>query len=190
MRVFYFLLIVFVSQGAKAQQDSMVVVPQPDSSISRLDISSWSTPKKATVLSAIIPGAGQLYNKRWWKAGLVYAGGGSLIYMFKTNSDSLKSFQTAYTARIDGDPTTVDTKYPFLQDNSVKNFRDYHRRNRDIAIVGFAVLYTLQIIDANVDAHLQEFRINKDLSMHIQPQLFTFDPVYGPSTGLTLQLKF
>ncbi len=148
----------------------------------------WSDPKKATVLSLVIPGAGQIYNKRYWKAGIVYAGFGGLAYMFKYNTDSLNHFQEILTAKIDGDSNTVDL-YPNASESSIRNFRDFHRRYRDIAILGFAGLYALQAIDANVDAHLKEFRVNKDLSMKVAPRIYSYQPGMGYYSGFSVQLN-
>ena len=150
------------------------------------DSSSWSDPKKATVLALVLPGAGQIYNKRYWKAGIVYAGAAGLIYMFKYNTDSLNAYQSEYTARLSGDTAS----YPNISTQSIKNFRDFHRRYRDISILGFVGLYALQAIDANVDAHLKEFRINKDLSLKATPILYGYQSGYGYYNGFSLKLKF
>jgi hypothetical protein len=171
------------------QDEPKTQVDSVDSPKLKLNYSSWDDPKKATVLSAILPGAGQIYNRKWWKAGIVYGGAAGLVFMYKYNKDSMDAYQTALNARIDDDPLTVDTKYPLLSQTSVQNFRDFHRRYRDIAIVGFVGLYALQVIDANVDAHLKEFRVNEDLSMKIAPQLYAYNPTIGYYTGLKIQLN-
>ncbi len=150
------------------------------------DSSSWTDPKKATVLALVLPGAGQIYNKRYWKAGIVYAGAAGLIYMFKYNTDSLNAYQSEYSARLNGDTTS----YANISTQSIKNFRDFHRRYRDVSILGFVGLYALQAIDANVDAHLKEFRINKDLSLKASPIIYEYKPGYGYYNGLSLKLKF
>ena len=150
----------------------------------------WTHPQKATLLSAVIPGAGQIYNKKYWKAGIVYAGAAGLIYVFKTNRDSMLSYQEAYRARIDGDSLTIDNKYFGLSDNSVLNYRNYHRQIRDMSILGFIGLYALQIIDANVDAHLREFRVNKDLSLTVKPRIGLSSSLASPQAQLSLFLHF
>lgn len=150
----------------------------------------WTRAKKATVLSAVIPGAGQIYNKKYWKAGLVYGGFVGIAYMYKTNTDSFRNYQQAYAKRLDGDSTTVDDQYPLLGDASVKSFRDYHRRLRDISILSFFGLYALQIIDANVDAHLYEFKVNEDLSMRIRPDIRPSSNPNASFNGLKLSISF
>lgn len=145
------------------------------------------SPRKAAIMSAIIPGAGQLYNEKYWKIGVIYTGAGLLTWYFIKNRDSLDSYQKAYTARIDTFTSSVDTKYLYLTDAAVLRNRDFHRRQRDIAILGFFGLYALQIIDANVDAHLREFEINKDLSLKISPD---FSTLLAPQRQMSLLFTF
>jgi len=166
-----------------------ILSDQPTSSNGLFDSSGWDNPKKATVLALVLPGAGQIYNKKYWKVGIVYAGIGGLVYMYKWNSDSLRNYQAIYTSKIDGDSTTLDLA-PLRSDASIKNKRDFHRRYRDVSIIGFVALYALQAIDANVDAHLKEFRVNKDLSMKISPDIYAFKPSIGRYNGLTVSLRF
>lgn len=128
-------------------------------------------PKKATIYSAILPGAGQVYNKKIWKTAIIYAGFAGIAYGYYYNNTLTKSYQKALDARFDTLSTTIDTRYPDLTDGTVTSLRNYHRRNRDICILSFAGLYILNIIDANVDANLQEFKINKDLSLNVKPHL-------------------
>ena len=147
------------------------------------------SPKKAAIMSAVVPGLGQFYNQKYWKIGVIYAGGGLLVWYFKRNTDSLNSYQNAYLKRIDTASATVDDRYYYLTDASVLANRNFHRRARDIAILGFIGLYALQIIDANVDAHLREFDINKELSMKITPQLIGLATPQR-NVGLSVKLRF
>lgn len=147
----------------------------------------WSDPKKATVLSLAIPGAGQIYNKKYWKAGIVYAGAAGLYFMYRYNADSMNRYQDILIAKIDGDSNTVDL-YPSLSAENVISARNFYRRYRDISILGFFGLYALQAVDANVDAHLKEFKVNDDLSMRIRPRFYGYDRMGGMKTGITLNL--
>jgi hypothetical protein len=147
------------------------------------------SPKKATIMSAILPGLGQMYNDKYWKTGFIYVSAGVLGYLYKYNRDSLISYQRALEARIDGDDNTTDNKYSFFSDAKVTSERDWYRSNRDRVIVGFIALYALQVIDANVDAHLKEFEINDDLSMNVDPNLY-YDPRLGFQTSLRLKFIF
>jgi TM2 domain-containing membrane protein YozV len=146
-------------------------------------------PRKATIYSAVCPGLGQIYNGKIWKAGIIYAGFAGIGAGFVYNQKEYKSYQEAVNLRFDTLDNTIDNKYPNLNDATVKYLRDYHRRNRDICILAFVGLYALNIIDANVDAHLQEFKINKDLSLAWQPN-FTLTPNQGLRSGIHLKLTF
>lgn len=156
----------------------------------RVRDSSAHSPVRATVYSAIFPGLGQIYNQKYWKAGIVYAGALGLGYFFKVNSDSMKSYQRAVDARFDTSATTIDYRYSWMSDAKVLQERNYYRRNRDMLILGFIGLYALQIIDANVDAHLREFEINKDLSMKLDPDLRYMPGKDNWSVGLGITVRF
>lgn len=153
------------------------------------DSAELTDPQKATYLAMVLPGAGQIYNKKIWKAGIVYAGIAGLVYFNRANVDSLKKYELIYTYKIDEDPNTIDN-YPDLSTTSAKNFRDFHRRNRDISILGFVGLYAIQIIDANVDAHLKEFKVNEELSLRFTPSIYAYQPGIGSYSGVSLKLKF
>ena len=140
--------------------------------------------QKAAFRSAIIPGLGQAYNKKYWKIPIIYAGAAAVTYFAILNGDSLNNYTTAYRLRTDGDSATNDAYvYKYSTDNllTIKNF---YRRNLELTfIVGFAI-YALNIIDATVDAYLFDFDINDNLTMNIHP-LFTASH-QKPVTGLTL----
>ena len=153
------------------------------------DSTELTDPQKATYLAMVLPGAGQIYNKKIWKAGIVYAGIAGLVYFNRANVDSLKKYELIYTNKIDGDSNTIDN-FPQLSTTSAKNFRDFHRRNRDISLLGFIGLYAIQIIDANVDAHLKEFKINEELSLKVTPNIYAFQPGLGRYNGLSFRFTF
>lgn len=153
------------------------------------DSTAWGDPKKATVLALVLPGAGQIYNKKYWKAGIVYAGIGGLAYMWRYNTDSLARYQNILVSKIDGDTNTLDLS-PDRSEASIRSDRDFHRRYRDVSLIGFVVLYALQAIDANVDAHLKEFTLNDNLSMNIQPDICKVKSGMGLYNGFTVTLKF
>lgn len=145
-------------------------------------------PRKATILSAVCPGLGQIYNGKIWKSAVLYAGMAGIAYGYVYNQNEFKSYQHAVDVRFDTLSSTIDTKYPSLSDGTVQSNRDFHRRNRDICILAFVGLYALNIIDANVDAHLQEFKINRDLTLRWNPE---FRMASGTTvTGIRMQLNF
>ncbi len=126
-----------------------------------------SNPKKVTIASALLPGLGQVLNKKAWKTVVVYSGLGGFAYSFAYNKKQMNSYQQALSYRLDDDPNTIDYKYSELSNNAVLAQRDRYRRYKDIASLGFVGFYLLQIVDANVDAHLNEFKVNKDLSLNL-----------------------
>ena len=146
------------------------------------------SPKKASVLSAILPGAGQFYNKKYWKIPLVYGAIGTGIYFIGENTKLFRQYKKAYKYRIDGDSTTVDMRFPDASDAGIKANMEFYRRWRDIAYIGTAAAYILNILDASVDVHLKEFDVSEDLTLHIEPR-FSTDP-QRPSAGLSLRLTF
>lgn len=136
----------------------------PASLCKQKDSLKTHSPTKATILSGILPGAGQAYNRKYWKIPIVYAGLGALGYSVFYNRKQTRSFQEALTYRLDNDPNTTDTKYANYSDAQVRSERDFYRSNRDLSIVGFFLMYTLNIVDAAVDAHLYKFDVNQSLS--------------------------
>ncbi len=153
--------------------------------------------KKATTLSTICPGAGQIYNKSYWRVPIVIGGLASTIYTIDWNNRGYKRFKTAYTLRVDYENNPE--KYPggsadefrgAYSATFLKNLKDSYRRNRDLCILLTAGVYLLNIIDAHVDAHLQDYDISDDLSMNVEPY-FDYTPVGShPTMGLNLSLTF
>lgn len=145
------------------------------------------SPRKATIMSAVLPGAGQAYNRKYWKIPVVYAGFGVLGYLVKFNNDEYKIYKEAYKLRLDGDETTVDAFTQVYADQDLTTLKDYYRRNRDLSIIGMSLLYILNIIDASVDAHLFHFNVSDDLTMQWQPSLQLND---RPTATVGLVMKF
>ena len=153
--------------------------------------------KKATTLSTICPGAGQIYNKSYWRVPIIIGGLASTIYTIDWNNRGYKRFKTAYALRVDYDKNPE--KYPggaadefrgAYSATFLKNLKDSYRRNRDLCILLTAGVYMLQIIDAHVDAHLQDYDISDDLTMNLEPY-FDYSPVGStPLMGVNMSLKF
>jgi hypothetical protein len=125
---------------------------------------------KAARYSAILPGAGQVYNHKYWKVPIVIAGFATLYYVADFNNDYYKEFKSAYIYRSDGDPSTTDN-YPSLTSDDLRVRKDYYRRNRDLCYVLMGGFYILNIVDAYVDAQLKDFDVSDKLSLKIQPGL-------------------
>tara|TARA_R110001592_G_scaffold363109_2_gene680405 strand:+ start:79516 stop:80037 length:522 start_codon:yes stop_codon:yes gene_type:complete len=123
------------------------------------------SPKRASIYSAVVPGAGQFYNKKYWKIPLVWGAIGTSAYYINYNTVEFKSYKNALIARNDDDPGTVDYTYPDLSDELVEANMDYYRRLRDISYFALAASYILNIVDASVDAHLKGFDVKDDLHL-------------------------
>lgn len=152
---------------AKSQQDTLSV----DAQGSPQDTAKVHSPKKASVYSAILPGLGQVYNKKYWKVPIVYAGFGALIWAVDYNAGKYKKYKDAYRALTDQDPDNDDVfglGYP-VPVKRVEVYKDYYRRNRDLSIIATAGFYILQIIDATVDAHLFDYDISDELTLRLEP---------------------
>lgn len=143
--------------------------------------------KKATTLACICPGAGQIYNKSYWKVPFVVGGFASMIYCIDWNNRGYQRFKKAYSLRMayESDPTAYPDGSPDefkgrVASSTLKSYKDSYRRNRDLCIIITAGIYVLQIIDAHVDAHLKDYDISDDLSMNLEPLV---DLSYIPSEG-------
>jgi hypothetical protein len=146
---------------------------------------------RATLYSAILPGAGQVYNKKYWKVPIIYAALGISAYAFFYNKNWYNKCQYALNVTIDGytDSTlnTVDPQLrPFVtsnDQNGIITYRDNFRKNQDYSVLFFLLFYGLNIVDATVDAHLKDFNVNSDLSFKIKPLII---PGVNPVCGITL----
>ena len=144
--------------------------------------------KKATTLSMICPGAGQIYNGSYWKAPIVIGGFASMVYVIDWNNRGYQRFRTAYNLRVDYDnalkeynaatdktgltkPSPTDEFRGRYTADYLKNLKTSYRRNRDLSIIITAGVYLFNVIDAHVDAHLRDYDISDDLSMDVQPHI-------------------
>jgi len=170
------LIFIFTSQFLFAQESDSGSVSlkvrnnkyHPDS------LAGKHSPKKATIFSAILPGSGQIYNGQTWKAVLVYSGFSILGYYIYDNNKIYKDYLQQWIYLTDGDSLTrvrpeLERASPDALHNAFSAFRKY----RDQCIMGFALLYAANIIDANVYAHLYHFNVD-DLSFHLTPGIILF----------------
>jgi hypothetical protein len=162
------------------------------------------SPRKATIYSALLPGLGQAYNKKYWKIPLVYIGFGTIGYFVHWNNDKYQLFKTGYQHLTDGNQETQDylkieavrrNNYDLDNPNHFNNLRtallrqqDYFRRNRDLLIISFIGFYGLNIIDASVDAHLFDFDISDDLTMNWKPEIVNLNSTVA--YGINLRFNF
>ena len=141
-------------------------------------------PSKAAFYSAIVPGLGQAYNKKYWKIPLVYGAIGTSLYFYIDNNKKYHNYRDAYKQRLLGIPD----KYDYLDDSRLIAAQRFYQRNRDLSLLVTVGFYILNIVDANVDAHLMQFNVSDKLSF--QPDVYTNDINYKPNLGLTFNYKF
>jgi hypothetical protein len=148
------------------------------------------SPKKAALMSACLPGLGQVYNKKYWKVPLMYAGFAALGYAFYQNQTKYVKYRDAYKYRIDNDSMTVDKYVGIYSSSTLFDAQQHYHRNRDLTLIGLGVLYMLNIIDASVDGHLYTFDVSDNLSLNIQPDLHYSAFTKQYQTSLTIKFNF
>lgn len=142
-------------------------------------------PKKATLLSAVLPGAGQVYNGKSWKVPILYAGILTDLYFINYNHRRYESFRDALFALDKKEPN----QFPSLNRAALVRNVDYWRQNRDLTLLLLLGIYALNLVDANVDAHLSGFDISEDLALQVAPQLGTVSASNSMGVSLTLRFK-
>ncbi|WP_405381675.1 DUF5683 domain-containing protein [Maribacter sp. LLG6340-A2] len=181
------------------QEDEMVVI---NDSVSVKKIGREFkplAPSKAAFYSALLPGLGQVYNKKYWKVPLVYGAIGGSIYAYTWNNDNYQSFRTAFKRRLAG--FTDDEYYdinndnlpgdpPDLDQDDLEYQQERFQSDRDLWLVVAIGMYALNIVDANVDAHLKQFNIDDDLSIDFEPYFDLNQVTNSPNYGMALIIKF
>ena len=142
-------------------------------------------PARAGFYSAILPGLGQAYNKKYWKIPIVYAALGSGIYLYISNDKLYNSFRNEYKSRLAGNEK-ID--YPQYSNETLIVGQKGYRRNRDLSLLFCFAMYALNIVDANVDAHLMQFNVNDNLSL--APDILTNPLDFQQNAGISMKLKF
>jgi hypothetical protein len=140
---------------------------------------------KASILSAVVPGAGQVYNKKYWKVPIIYASLATSIYFIKDNQNKLTTYQDAYITRSNGG---TDDYIDIYNNSQLLTIVDYYERNRDVSYIIAGAIYLLNIVDASVDAHLFDFDISEDLSLNTTPKII--DTPIGKTTVISLKMNF
>ena len=127
-----------------------------------------SIPKRAGLYSAILPGLGQIYNKQYWKTGLVAVAAGTVTYFIIDNRKNYQKYQEVYISRIDNNPATTDTYYQYSI-NDIDILRRGFRKYYEYSIISGTVCYLVNILDAFTSSHLKTFDMSKNISMKATP---------------------
>jgi hypothetical protein len=145
-------------------------------------------PSKAAFYSAVLPGLGQIYNKRYWKAPIVWGAIGTGIYVYSYNNTEYKRARNAFKRRLAG--FTDDEFFGRISDEALEGAQENTQRDRDLALVITIALYALNIIDANVDAHLKQYNVDDNLAVDFQPYIDVNPVTNQPNYGMALVVKF
>ncbi|RIV52303.1 hypothetical protein D2V93_06275 [Flagellimonas taeanensis] len=145
-------------------------------------------PSKAAFYSAVFPGLGQIYNKRYWKAPIVWGAIGTGIYVYSNNNTEYKRARNAFKRRLAG--FTDDEFFGRISDEALEGAQENTQRDRDLALVITIALYALNIIDANVDAHLKQYNVDDNLAVDFQPYIDVNPVTNQPNYGMALVVKF
>lgn len=159
------------------------------------------SPKRAAIYSAVLPGAGQVYNGKWWKVPIIYAGFGGVGYLVYDNYSNYKTFLTAYklkTGNLDEGETPTEYEIQLSESylaSQLQSYKESYRRDFEFYCILMAAWYGLNIVDAIVDGHLYTYDISDDLSFHIDPAFNLAETPHlamagGRQTGLTFSLHF
>lgn len=170
----------------------------------------WATwrpnPKRAMWLALVLPGAGQIYNRKYWKLPIVYGGFVGCAYALRWNNQMYCDYSQAYLDLMDDDPNTqsynqflhlgakIDDSNKARYQKLFKSRKDTYRRWRDLSVFCLIGVYALSVIDAYVDASLSEFDISKDLSLRVEPTIISNNrernPLKSNSLGINCSLNF
>ena len=173
-----------------------------DSLKKEIDQKIWvPNPTKATWLALVIPGGGQIYNRKYWKLPIFYGGFAGCAYALTWNSKMYKDYSTAYKDAMNGNMQSSSITYLLppgykISETQLKELlrkrKDTYRRYRDLSIFAFIGVYLLSVIDAYVDAELSNFDITPDLSMKVEPAVIDnrIDNSSNRSVGLQCSFRF
>jgi hypothetical protein len=193
MRTFFILFSLCLSLISTAQLDTL----QKDLKKSKWNVKPIS-PLKASVFSAILPGGGQIYNGihtdkkflgKFWKVPVVYAGIGTCLAFIQFNTQQYQYYKRQYLSSVDNDPNTIAEVNASTE--SINRVQDQYHRWMDLSYICLAGIYVLQIIEANVAAHLFYFNVSPDLSIQLHPALLPNNgrPLTGLSLGISTRSK-
>lgn len=177
---------VISAESILSHEDSLRLVASTDSVAkkARRDWTTWRpNPKRALWLALVLPGAGQIYNRKYWKIPIVYGGFVGCIYAMQWNNQMYRDYSQAYLDIMDDDPNTQSYNQFLHLGNKIddtnierykklfKSRKDRYRRWRDMSFFVLVGVYALSVIDAYVDASLSEFDISKNLSLSVEPTI-------------------
>jgi hypothetical protein len=179
--VFFLYFLFFHYANANSSDNDSLYIEKGKSIVLEDSLKNHS-PRLATIMSATLPGLGQIYNKKIWKAPVIYTGFGVLGYIAFDLNKKYTFYKDLYN-----DAKNPDENKDYSP-SQLKEGRDYYRKYRDLTFIGMGAWYILNIIDANVDAHFYYYDISDDLTINFKPILEIYSA--SQSIGLSVMLKF
>ncbi|WP_431135905.1 DUF5683 domain-containing protein [Psychroserpens mesophilus] len=170
------------SDTLKVENDLMIVMD----TIPRQPINILA-PSKAAFYSAVLPGLGQAYNKKYWKIPIVYAAIGTGVYFYVSNDKEYDRYRNEYKSRLAGN-SAASGAFPGVSDEGLINAQQTLKRRKELSLLITIGLYALNILDANVDAHLLQYNVDQNLA--IKPHFQYNEMENSSDLGLTLNFKF
>jgi hypothetical protein len=195
-RIIFLALFLTVTALNASAQDSVAVskdslVVEDRDTVLFQSYAARYDPRKALLYAAVLPGLGQIYNKKYWKLPLVYGGMFALGYAINFYQDGYTEYKAKLYFNLENGCADDDCIYPG-DSYTTANYRrivDQYKRERDFMIILMGGVYLLQIIDAHVDAHLKEFDLNPKLQMSVRPTVEQ-NELIGRQSGISIILKF
>ncbi|MEY2997004.1 MAG: hypothetical protein RIQ82_383 [Bacteroidota bacterium] len=168
----------------QATQENSLLIVEPQKDQIKEPPYNALAPAKAAFFSAVLPGLGQAYNKKYWKIPIVYGGIATGVYFYQRNTEDYNRFRDAYKRRLAG---YQDDEFQGVSDARLRDAQKTAGRNRDVSLAMAIGVYLLNILDANVDAHLLRYNLNEDLTL--SPE-FIFQSDHRPSVyGVSLNIS-
>ncbi len=183
LQYIFILTCLFLTFEGKAQEE-ISLIPKDTVKV----VIDPNRPARAAFYSALVPGLGQVYNKKYWKVPIIYGGLWISIGSYLDQNNKYQQFRDEYKRRLDG---TSDPNHPLfgrLDDDRLIRSQKFHQKNRDLSALITGFIYILNIVDANIDAHLMQFNVNDNLS--IKPDMNQNQIDYQFNYGMTLTYRF
>lgn len=175
-----------IAQRQPIAPSEIMIDAQKLGGIETIEMVSKLDPNKAALLSAALPGLGQIYNGEFWKLPVIYGGGLIIGHFIYYNHDLYNTFNYAMIADVSESPF-INNPFPRFNRASLQRNRDFYKRNRDFMIIVGVAYYMLNIVEAHISAHLKEFNVNEDLSLKFKPSIEPI-PYSGQVIGVGIAL--
>lgn len=176
------------AQDAPEQETQPEIIKETRDTVELQSYATRYNPKKAALFASVVPGLGQIYNKKYWKLPLVYGGFIGLGYGLNFYQQGYTKYKSELFDILESDATGAISPSGYTEDQ-LRTIVDRYRRERDFFMILMAGMYLLQIVDAHVDAHLKEFDLNPNLHVRLEP-VWENDMMLGQTRGIALKFRF